>query len=52
MDWSIFYYFLAAIVAAGVSYAIWPKTGRPQLNIISDDGLVRRQPAKRRRWAA
>ncbi len=31
MDWSIFVYFLAAVVAAGVSYAVWPKDHRPQL---------------------
>ena len=31
MDWSIFVYFLAAVVAAGVSYAVWPKDHRPWL---------------------
>lgn len=25
MDWSIFGYFLAAVVAAGVGYVFWPK---------------------------
>ena len=33
MDWSIFVYFLAAVVAAGVSYAVWPKDHRPKLKI-------------------
>jgi hypothetical protein len=52
MDWSIFYYFLAAVVAAGVSYAIWPKNGRPPLNIIGDEGPIGRQRARRHRRAA
>lgn len=51
MDFSVFFYFLAAVVAAGVSYAIWPKLGRPKLKIIPDEGL-RRPLARRNRSAA
>ena len=40
MDWSIFVYFLAAVVAAGVSYAVWPKDHRPKLKI-SDASFIR-----------
>ena len=36
MDWSIVIYFLAAVVAAGVSYAVWPKGRRPELNISNE----------------
>ena len=32
MDWSVAIYFLAAVIAAGVSYAVWPKHLRPPLN--------------------
>ncbi len=36
MDWSVFAYFLAAVVAAGVSYAVWPKSRRSQINVAND----------------
>ncbi len=36
MDWSIFIYFLAAVTAAGVSYAVWPKNQQPKLTISND----------------
>ena len=34
MDWSVLIYFLAAVLAAGASYAVWPKQHRPQLKIV------------------
>jgi hypothetical protein len=52
MDWSVFWYFLAAVVAAGVGYATWPKDRRPQLNIPSDEGPARLRSARRHRPAA
>jgi hypothetical protein len=50
MDWSILWYFLAAVLAAGMSYAMWPKDRRPMLNI-SDEPLSLRRARRRRRAA-
>ncbi len=36
MDWSILIYFLAAVTAAGLSYAAWPRQNRPRLKIAED----------------
>jgi hypothetical protein len=52
MDWTIFWYFLAAVVAAGVSYAIWPKERPSHPNIISDERQSRPRLARRHRPAA
>jgi hypothetical protein len=36
MDWSVFWYFLAAVLAGGISYAMWPKDRRPLLDISAE----------------
>ena len=50
MDWSVFAYFLAAVVAAGVSYAVWPKDHRPKLNVSNEplSGETSHEDAPRR----
>ena len=52
MDWSIFLYFLAAVMVAGASYAVWPKDQRPQLNISNNSPSGETAHEEPARWAA
>ena len=38
MDWTILIYFLAAVLTAGVGYALWPESSR-QAPEVSYDGF-------------
>jgi hypothetical protein len=47
MDWSVFWYLLAAIVAAGLGYTAWPKHRLLPRKVVSLSGETPQDDAPR-----